>query len=202
MSELVFYHFPESGNSWKVLQLLHLLGRPHRRVDMAGLKGATRNDEFKQKNVDQRLPLIELPDGRFLAESNAILWYLARGTELLPADAVEEAQVLRWMFFEQNRVEATIAVVRFQAQHVAAEKRDPAFEKALAKRGVDALQVMEDHLGKTPFFVGNRFTIADLALYAYTHVAGEGGFDLAPFPRIQAWLKRVAEMPRYVPFEY
>ncbi|HXV74256.1 MAG TPA: glutathione S-transferase family protein [Sphingomonadales bacterium] len=200
MPELVFYHFPESGNSWKVLQLLHLLGLPHRRVDMAGLKGATRNEAFKKKNVDQRLPFVELPDGTGLAESNAILWHLARGSAYLPDDPLEQAQVLRWMFFEQNRIEVTIAVVRFQVQYVAREKRNREFEKALTLRGLDALGVMEEHLLGRDFFVGNRFTIADLALYAYTHCAGEGGFDLSRFPRILAWLKRVEALPGYIPF--
>jgi glutathione S-transferase len=200
MSELVFYHFPESGNSWKVLQLLALLERPHKRIDMAGLKGATRNDEFKKKNVDQRLPLIELPDGRFLAESNAILWHLAKDTEYLPADPFEQAQVLRWMFFEQNRTEPTLATVRFQVLHVPPERRIPDFEKALVKRGLDALRVMEGHLEGREFLVGSTFTIADLALYAYTHVAGEAGFDLAPFPSIRSWLKRVEALPRYTPY--
>lgn len=201
MSELVFYHFPESGNSWKVLQLLHLLKLPHKRIDMKALEGATRNEAFKKKNVDQRLPYIELADGAGLSESDAILWYLARGTAYLPDGPLEQAQVLRWMFFEQSRVEATIAVVRFQKLYFPLEKRTLPFEEVLRKRALPALQVMEDHLETSEFFVGNRFSVADIALYAYTHVAGEADIELAPFPNIRTWLKRVEGQPRFTPFE-
>ena len=198
---VTLYDFPESGNSWKIRLLLHILDIPHKVVKMDGLSGATRNQEFKKKNVDQRLPLLELEDGSFLSESNAILHYLAKGTDLSSDEPAEEAQILRWMFFEQCRIEATIAVVRFCKHYSPEEKRLKEFEGELQRRGTDALQVMDDHMAGNDFFVGNRFTIADIALYAYTHVAGEADVDLSQFPNIQSWIKRIEATPRYIPFD-
>ena len=170
-------------------------------VKMDGLKGACRTEAFKKKNVDQRLPLLELPDGSHLAESNAILFYLAQGSPLWPEEAQEQAQVLRWMFFEQNCIEAKVAEVRFMMCHLPEDKRDRNFEDVLRGRGARALKVMDDHLAENDFFACNRFTIADISLYAYTHVAGEGGYDLSQFPNIQSWIKRIEATSRYIPFD-
>lgn len=196
------YDFHESGNGYKVLLLLSQLGIPHERVERDILKGETRTPTFLAKNPNGRIPLLELDDGTRLAESNAILFFLARGTDVLPEDRLAQAQVLQWMFFEQYSHEPYVAVVRFwHFAGLAEEKQDeiPArMERSYQALGV-ALGVMERHLAGQDFFVGGRYSIADIALYAYTHVAEEGRFELARFPRIQAWLARVAAQPGHVP---
>jgi len=202
MRSPTFYDFPQSGNSYKIRLLLSLLDRTLRVVRMDGYKGETRTGKFKKKNVDQRLPLLELADGTTIAESNAILFALARDTEFCPFQRTEQYQILRWMFFEQNRIEATIAVVRFQLMYVDKKKQNKGFIEELQKRGREALQVMEDHLGEHDYFAGDHFTIADISLYAYTHVADEAGIKLADFPKIQKWIKRVEERERFIPFTY
>ena len=193
------YDFLESGNGYKVRLALHQLGIPFERVEMDIVAGATRTPGFLAKNPNGRIPTLELPDGTFLAESNAILFYLADGTPLLPTDRLERAQVLQWMFFEQYSHEPNIATSRYWLHHVelTPERRAALVEKKRA--GDAALGVMETHLASRTFFVGERYTIADIALYAYTHVADEGGFDLEPFPAVRAWLARVASQPRHVP---
>ena len=193
------YDFLESGNGYKVRLALHQLGIPFERVEMDIVAGATRTPGFLEKNPNGRIPTLELPDGTFLAESNAILFYLADGTPLLPTDRLERAQVLQWMFFEQYSHEPNIATSRYWLHHVelTPERRAALVEKKRA--GDAALGVMETHLASRTFFVGERYTIADIALYAYTHVADEGGFDLEPFPAVRAWLARVASQPRHVP---
>ena len=193
------YDFLESGNGYKVRLALHQLGIPFERVEMDIVAGATRTPGFLAKNPNGRIPTLELPDGTFLAESNAILFYLADGTPLLPTDRLERAQVLQWMFFEQYSHEPNIATSRYWLHHVelTPERRAALVEKKRA--GDAALGVMEMHLASRTFFVGGRYTIADIALYAYTHVADEGGFDLGPFPAVRAWLARVASQPRHVP---
>ena len=193
------YDFLESGNGYKVRLALHQLGIPFERVEMDIVAGATRTPGFLAKNPNGRIPTLELPDGTFLAESNAILFYLADGTPLLPTDRLERAQALQWMFFEQYSHEPNIATSRYWLHHVelTPERRAALVEKKRA--GDAALGVMETHLASRTFFVGERYTIADIALYAYTHVADEGGFDLGPFPAVRAWLARVASQPRHVP---
>ena len=193
------YDFLESGNGYKVRLALHQLGIPFERVEMDIVAGATRTPGFLAKNPNGRIPTLELPDGTFLAESNAILFYLADGTPLLPTDRLQRAQVLQWMFFEQYSHEPNIATSRYWLHHVelTPERRAALVEKKRA--GDAALGVMETHLASRTFFVGERYTIADIALYAYTHVADEGGFDLGPFPAVRAWLARVASQPRHVP---
>ena len=192
------YDFHESGNGYKVRLLLNQLGIPYQRIELDILKGETRTPDFLAKNPNGRIPLLELDDGTRLAESNAILFYLALGTNFLPEDRLKQAQVLQWMFFEQYSHEPYVAVVRFwhfsgQAEAMAAEI------PARMERGYQALGVMERHLGEADFFVGGRYSIADVALYAYTHVAEEGRFELDRFPRIQAWLGRVAGQPGHIP---
>ncbi|MCW5893371.1 MAG: glutathione S-transferase family protein [bacterium] len=192
------YDYLESGNGYKVRLVLGQLGIPFQRVELDITQGATRTPEFLAKNPNGRIPTVELEDGTFLAESNAICWYFAEGTPLLPNGRLAHAQVLQWMFFEQYSHEPNIATVRFwKHTHVDEERARllPGKEKA----GHAALAVMEQHLGSRTFFVGERYTIADVALYAYTHVAGEGGFDLAPYRAVRAWLSRVAAQPKHIP---
>ena len=193
------YDFLESGNGYKVRLVLHRLGVPFTRVELDIVAGATRTPEFLAKNPNGRIPTLELPDGTCLAESNAILFYLADGSPLLPDDRLERAQVLQWMFFEQYSHEPNIATSRFWLHHL---ELTPQRRAALAEKkraGDAALGVMETHLAARAWFVGERCTIADIALYAYTHVADEGGFDLQPFPAVRAWLARVASQPGHVP---
>jgi len=194
------YDYWESGNGYKVRLLMSQLGIEHERIELDILRGETRTPGYLAKNPNGRIPLLELDDGRRLAESNAIQWYLADGTPLLPDDAFARAQVLQWMFFEQYSHEPYIAVVRFwtfSGQLEAHRTELPARREA----GRRALAVMESHLAERPFFVADAYTIADIALYAYTHVAPEGGFDLAPYPAVRDWLARVREQPGHVTLE-
>ncbi len=196
---LRLYDYLDSSNGYKVRLLLGQLGIPFELIELDIMKGETRTEEFLAKNPNGKIPLLELEDGTFLPESNAILFYLAEGTPFLPDDRLARAQVLQWMFFEQYSHEPTIAVARFWLKHLGL---DEARRAALAERqekGRAALGVMEGHLQGCSFFVGEAYSIADIALYAYTHVAHEGGFDLGPFPAVRAWLARVAAEPGHVP---
>jgi glutathione S-transferase len=193
------YDFLSSGNGYKVRLLLSQLAIPVERVEMNILAGATRTPEFLAKNPNGRIPVLELEDGTFLAESNAILFYLADGTWFLPSDRLERARVLQWMFFEQYSHEPYVAVARawLHLFGMDDERRRQLPQKQ--RLGYDALGVMEGHLAARGFFVGERYSIADIALYAYTHVADEGGFDLGRFPAVRAWLDRVRAEPRHIP---
>jgi glutathione S-transferase len=194
------YDYWESGNGYKVRLLLAQLGIPHERIELDILRGETRSEEFLAKNPNGRIPLLELADGRRLAESGAIQFFLAEGTPFLPDDAFERALVLQWMFFEQYSHEPYIAVVRFWAfSGQLDEHADELPERR--RRGYQALDVMERHLSTRSFFVGERYGIADISLYAYTHVAGEGGFELDGYPAIRAWLERVRGQAGHVPLE-
>lgn len=194
---LTLYDYWESGNGYKVRLLLSHLGKKHRRVELDILRGETRTDAFLAKNPNGRIPLLELTDGRVLAESNAIQFYLAEGTPYLPNDAYERAQVLQWMFFEQYSHEPYIAVLRFWTFSKQLDEHAHEIDER-RRRGDQALGVMEQHLAKRSFFVAERYGLADIALYAYTHVAHEGSFDLSRFPGIRAWLERVAAQPDHV----
>jgi len=200
---LRLYDYHESGNAYKVRLLLAQLGQPFERVELDILEGQTRTEEFRARNPNQRVPTLEWPDGRCLAESNAILFHLADvapGEAFLPADPFERAKVLQWMFFEQYSHEPYIAVVRFW--HFAGVVDDHQDElPARMERGYAALDVMERHLAASDYFVAGRYTVADIALYAYTHVAQEGGFELERHPSIRAWLDRVRSQPGYVGIE-
>ncbi|MEE9609117.1 MAG: glutathione S-transferase family protein [Myxococcota bacterium] len=192
------YDCLESGNGYKVRLLLSQLGLAVERVEVDILKGETRQSGFLARNPNGRIPVLELDDGTCLAESNAIQFFLADGTPYLPSDRLGRAQVLQWMFFEQYSHEPYIAVLRFWAHAgLLEDKRDAIPEKR--ERGYEALGVMESHLAERRFFVGEAYSIADIALYAYTHVAGEGGFDLARFGAVRGWLDRVREQPGHVP---
>jgi glutathione S-transferase len=190
-----------SGNGYKVRLLLAQLGVPFERVEYDIDRGETRNPEFLEKvNSNGRVPVLETEDGELLPESGAILFYLAEGTPYLPDGRLERARVLRWMFFEQYSHEPNIATPRFWITHniEMTEERRLSLQ---TKRdlGYAALGVMEGHLTDHDFFVAERYSIADIALYAYTHVAGEGGFDLAGFPAVRAWIERVRSQPDHVP---
>ena len=192
------YDFLPSGNGYKVRLLLTQLEIPFELVELNILKGETRTPEFLVKNPNGRIPVLEFQPDQFLAESNAILFYLSEGTEYLSADRLERAQVMQWLFFEQYSHEPNIATSRFWISYL--DKTDELKEALEQKRklGYAALDVMEQHLRSHTFFVEERYTIADIALYAYTHVAHEGGFALNGFPAIQAWLERVKAQPRHI----
>ena len=192
------YDYLESGNGYKVRLLVAQLGLPIERVELDILRGETRTPSFLAKNPNGRIPLLELEDGTYLAESNAIQWFLAEGTRLLPDDPLDRARVLQWMFFEQYSHEPFIAVPRFWAHAgLLDENREQLPEKY--QRGHAALQVMENHLTERDFFLAPAYSIADIALYAYTHVASEGGYDLAPYPAVRRWCERVASQPGHIP---
>jgi glutathione S-transferase len=195
---LRLFDYLESGNGYKVRLLLHQLAIPFERVELDILKGETRTPAFLAKNPNGRIPTLELEDGTFLPESNAILWYLAEGTPFVPAERLARAQALSWMCFEQYSHEPNIATLRFWTHAGLLEQR-AALVPGKREAGGAALGVMEAHLAGRSFFVGERYSIADIALYAYTHVAEEGGFPLASYPAIRAWLARVASQPRHVP---
>lgn len=196
---LRLYDFLDSGNGYKVRLLLGQLAIPYELIEVDILAGKSRTPEFLAKNINGRIPVLELEDGRRLAESNAILTYLAEGTPFLPEQRWDRAQVFQWMFFEQYSHEPNIATSRFWLRHTDfdSHKRRRYAEKI--KDGTAALQVMEKHLTSNEFFVAGRYTIADIALFAYTHVADEGGFDLSPFPSIRIWLDRVRGQPGHKP---
>lgn len=195
---LRLYDYFESGNAYKVRLLLSLLCRPFERVHVDILEGETRTEAFLAKNPNHRVPMLEWPDGRVLAESNAILFHLAEGTPWLPDDSFARAQALQWMCFEQYSHEPFIAVLRFWT--FAGKLGEHSDAEVAAKRagGLHALAVMEDHLDGRDWFVGEQCSVADLALYAYTHVAHEAGFDLEGFPCLRAWLDRVSRQPGHV----
>jgi glutathione S-transferase len=202
---LRLHNDPSSGNAYKVRLLLEQLGLGFERIEYNIDRGETRTAAFLgAKNPNGRVPVLELEDGRCLAESNAILWYLGEGTPFVPGavgdhDRWLRAEVLQWMFFEQYSHEPNIATLRhWITHHVEMTPERHAAAPGKRKQGVAALEVMERHLGKRRFFAGERYTIADIALYAYTHVADEGGFDLAPFGAVRDWLARVAAQPGHV----
>ena len=190
-----------SGNGYKVRLLLAQLDIPFERVEYDIDTGETRAPMFLQKvNSNGRVPVLELEDGTTLPESDAILFYLAENTPFLPEGRLERAQVLRWMFFEQYSHEPNVATPRFWITHHLEMTEEPRLSlETKRKLGYAALNVMEDHLAANDYFVAGRYTVADISLYAYTHVAGEGGFDLEGFPAVRAWLYRVAAQPGYVP---
>jgi len=196
---VLLYDSPVSGNCYKVRLLLAHLGLPYERRGVDVVDRSNRPDLLGDLNPALRVPTLVLDDGRPLAESGAILWYFGEGTEFVPRDRYERAQVLQWMFFEQYDHEPAIAVVRFW---VAYSGRPEAFEDRLEERraaGYRALGAMERRLETRRFLVGERVSLADIALYAYTHVAGEGGFELTPYPAVRGWLERVSAMPGHVP---
>jgi len=196
------YGMKASGNCYKLQLLLEQLGQPYRWIEIDSTRGETRTPEYLAKNANGKVPLLELEDGRLLPESNAILCYLAEGSRYLPDDRWQRAQVLQWMFFEQYSHEPYIAVARFIAKWLPADHPRHAELPRLRERGYQALDVMEKQLATTEFLVESGYTIADIALYAYTHEAHIGGFDLDAYPAVRAWLSRIEAQPGFVPQTY
>ena len=189
--------YSPSGNCYKVRLLLTQLNIAFDRTEINILEGKSRTPELLVKNPNGRTPVLEIAPGKFLFESNAIMFYLSEETEFFPTDKFERAQVMQWLFFEQYSHEPFIATSRFWYLIGKAQEYQEALQQKQAP-GYAALGVMEQHLAQNEFFAGDRYTIADIGLFAYTHVAGEGGFDLTRFPAIQTWIDRVKSQPRYI----
>jgi glutathione S-transferase len=202
MTMITLYQQHDSGNCYKVRLVLAHLDRPFRTVAVSSFDGSTRRTEFLAMNPIGKVPTVQLGDGRFLAESNAILLHFGEGTALLPDDTYDRAKAYEWLFFEQYSHEPAIAVRR--ALSVYPERRSEATPERMAnllESGNRALAVMEQRLGDADWLAGNAYSLADISLYAYTHMAADGGYDLQRFPRIRRWLARVAAMPRHVAIE-
>jgi glutathione S-transferase len=198
---VLLYNSQVSGNCYKVRLLLAHLGVAYERQELSVVDRSNRDEVLGDLNPALRVPTLVLDDGRALGESGAILWYFGEGTRFVPEDRYERAQMLQWMFFEQYDHEPALAVVRFW---LAYSGRPEAFADRLEERrtaGYKALDAMERHLDGRRFFVGDAMTLSDIALYAYTHVAHEGGFELGGYPAIQAWLAEVAAEPGHVPID-
>jgi glutathione S-transferase len=196
---LTVHGFSPSGNCHKVRLLLEQLGREYAWVEVDSAHGGTRTPEFIAKNPNGKVPFLERDDGAVLTESNAILCWLADGTPYLPDDAWQRAQALSWMFFEQYSHEPYVAVARFIRGWTPADSPRRAELPRLRERGHQALAVMERHLSTHAWFTGAAYGVADIALFAYTDVAGDGGFDLMPYPAVRDWLARVRRTPGFAP---
>ncbi len=197
------YSMQGSGNCYKLRLMMAQLGIIFHIEDIDILKGESRSENFLKLNPNGKVPVLVLPDGRVITESNAALFYLAKGSPWLPEGRYEQAQLLQWMFFEQYSHEPYIAVARFWLAIAPDGRAQKTAELPIwHERGYQALDVMEQHLEGNEFFVGNRYSITDIALYAYTHMAHEGDFDLSSYPAINDWLERVREQPGYVPIEW
>lgn len=195
------YNSTVSGNCYKVRLLLAHLGIAYETVEMSVVDRSNRSEVLGELNPGLRVPTLVLDDGRPLAESNAILWYFGDGTSYVPEDPYERAQVLQWQFFEQYSHEPHIAVARFWKTYSGQPERFERQRDRLLAGGYAALDAMDRQLDGRTFLVGERYSLADISLYAYTHVAHEGGFDLEPYPAIRAWLERVASQPGHVPID-
>ena len=199
---ITLYQQHDSGNCYKVRLILAHLLRPFQTVEVSSLDGSTRRPEFLAKNPIGKVPTVRLDDGRYLAESNAILLHFAEGSALLPTDAYARAKVYEWLFFEQYSHEPAIAVRRgLTVYPERAAEATPARMAQLLEAGNRALAVMERRLDAADWLVGEAFSIADIALYAYTHMAPAGGYDLEPYAGVGRWLQRVAGLPRHRPLE-
>ncbi len=197
------YDFPPSGNGYKARLILAHLGLAYEHILVDTLQGGTRTEGFLAVNPNGKIPVLVLDDGRILPESNAILFYLSQGTPYWPGDRFEQAQVMQWLFFEQYSHEPNLAAARFW---LAIKKIELTqfYRELLGQKqalGRKALEVMEGHLRAHAFLIGGRYTIADMALYAYTHVAHEGGFDMQPYSSIAQWLERVRGQAGHVPID-
>jgi glutathione S-transferase len=193
------YSMQRSGNSYKVRLALAFMDAPYRAIEVDILRGESRTPEFLAKNPSGQVPLLEVAEGRYLAESNAILWYVAVGTSLAPESRMDRAEALQWMFFEQHALEPNIGAAYFWLCLVRGGRdlQTHALDDWM-ERGYAALQVMEDHLKTNDFFAAGQLTIADIALYGYTHVAEKCDFDLTSFPAVRRWLRRVEQSPGFV----
>jgi len=194
------YDYLPSGNGYKVRLVLKYLGLSYEVVEKDVKKSETRTPEFLAMNPNGRIPLLELPGKKYLAESHAIINFLAEGTDLIPRDPVDRALMWQWLCFEQYNLEPNIGTVRFWVSSLKKTETELG-EKLTEKRknGYAALDVLEKGLAGKSFLVGNRYSLADISLYAYTHVAGEGGFDLGKYPNIRAWCERVTQQPKWAP---
>jgi len=197
------YSMQRSGNSYKVRLALAILDVPYRTVEIDILKGESRTPDFLAKNPSGQVPLLEVEDGHYIAESNAILWYLANETPIRPESRLGRAEALQWMFFEQHALEPNIGAAYFWLALVRGGRdlQTHALEDWM-ERGYAALQVMENHLKMHDFFAAGQLTVADIAMYGYTHVADRCDFDLGTFPAIRAWLRRVEQAPRFVSMDW
>jgi glutathione S-transferase len=197
------YSMQRSGNSYKVRLALAQIGVPYRLIEVDILKGESHTPEFLAKNPNGQVPLLEVEPGRYLAESNAILWYLAGGTPLVPDDRFEWANALQWMFFEQHSLEPNLGAAYFWLTLVKGgrELQQHAIDDWM-EQGHRALAVMEKHLERNDYFAADRYTIADVALYAYSHAAHLCGYDIGPFPALRAWLARVAAQPLHMTMDF
>ncbi len=192
------YDFLPSGNAYKVRLLLHQLDIEYERIEVDILTGETRTDSFLEINANGRIPVLEIDKGQYLAESNAILFYLSQGTKFFAENPWEQAQIMQWLFFEQYSHEPNIATSRYWISILQEPEKYRLLLEQKQIAGYAALDVMEKHLTEHRFFVGDRYSIADIALYAYTHVAHEGDFDLAAYGAIREWLGRVNKQPRHI----
>src|SRR5919197_861295 len=197
------YSMQRSGNSYKVRLALALLNKPYEAIEVDILRGESRTPDFLAKNPSGQVPLLEVAEGRYLAESNAILWYVCGGTSLAPESRVERAEALQWMFFEQHALEPNIGAAYFWLSLVKGgrELQTHALEDWM-ERGYAALQVMENHLKTHQYFAAGQLTVAHIPLYGYTHVADRCDFDLSTFPAIRAWLRRVEQTPGFVTMDW
>ncbi len=198
---MLVYGDSRSGNCYKIQLLLSILGKQVDWEEVDILKGATQTPAFLQKNPNGKIPLLEMEDGRTLSESNAILNFLAEGSALIPRSSFDLAKMLQWQFFEQYSHEPYIAVARFINLYLGLPEERKAEYAAKQAGGHKALAVMEDQLSRTPFLTGSQLSLADISLYAYTHVAHEGGFDLTAYPAVNNWLKLVEEHKGYTPMK-
>jgi glutathione S-transferase len=199
-SPLTLFDYLPSGNGYKCRLVLKQLGIPYRLVQVDIKQGLTRTPEFLAKNPNGRIPLLEIEGQGFLAESHAIIWYLAEGSRLVPTDRLQRAQMWQWLGFEQYNLEPNVGTVRFwlsSLHKTEAELGEKLKEKV--DKGYQALEVLEKGLAGRDFLVGSQYSLADISLYAYTHVAEEGDFSLERFPAIRAWIERVAAQPRHEP---
>ena len=195
------YNSQVSGNCYKARLLLALLGIPYERVELDVIDRSNRRDVLGGKNPALRVPTLELDNGEHLAESNAILWYFGDGSPYVPDDPLERARVLQWMFFEQYEVEPSIAVARFWITLLGERDRYVAELESKRRAGNRALAALDAHLDGREWLVGDAFTVADISVYAYTHLAEEGDFDLGEYPNVRAWIERVAAVPGHVPLD-
>jgi glutathione S-transferase len=197
------YSMQRSGNSYKVRLALALLNLPYEAIEVDILSGESKTPDFLSKNPSGQVPLLEVGDNRYLAESNAILWYVAVGTPLAPENRIDRAEALQWMFFEQHALEPNLGAAYFWLSLVKGGRdlQTHALEDWM-ERGYGALQVMENHLKTNAYFAARQLTVADIALYGYTHLADRCDFDLSTFPSIRSWLKRVEASPGFVAMDW
>ena len=195
---LTLFDYLPSRNAWKVRQLLAHLGMPYRSQIVSIFEGEGRDPAFLALNPSGRVPVLQLEDGRALAESNAILAYLADGTPYLPSDPFERAKVHQWLSFEQENVESVIGALRHWTMTGKVSKRDPAIVEGKRKGALRTLAILDEQLSQRPFIAGDAYTIADIALFAYAARAEEAGIPLAPYPHFRAWVERVAAQPNHL----